>query len=68
MLEVADEVVLDGQIAFVDLDHVRQSVHILDCGPFAGNANLTTLTVGYTLHLRKRFARGDLRTGIVEFA
>ena len=52
MLQVADEIVLDGQVALVDVHHIRQRVHVFDRGPRRGEADLAVVAIGDARHLR----------------
>src|SRR5579883_1420236 len=68
MLEIADEVVFDGEIALIDLDNRRQSVHIFDGRPRASNTNLAVVTIGDALNLSEWFAGSNFGAGVVELA
>ena len=52
MLQVADEVVLDGQVALVDVHYDGQRVHVFNRGSRRGETNLAVVAIGDARHLR----------------
>ncbi len=67
MLEVADEVVVDVQVALVDVGDVGQAVHILQDRPVRGvDHGARGIAECDAVDLGDRTALGDLRDGEVE--
>jgi hypothetical protein len=67
MLEIADEVVADRQIALVDRRDERQIVHVLDHGPRRVVDDGSGMTMREALDDGQRQPVGDLFAGVVEF-
>ena len=68
MLKVADEVVLDGQIALVDRRHERQQVHVLEHGARpVGPHGSVTVAPSQTVDRRPVAVFGQLLDRQVEF-
>ena len=68
MEEIADEIVLDHEVALVDLGDPGQRVHVLDDGPLGVVHHRAVHPVADTVDLGQRAALGDLLDGEIELA
>src|SRR5262245_27809462 len=66
--EVADEVLLDHQVAVVDVHHERQGVHVLERRPLRRALEVPVRAIAESGHLWKRPPLRDLLDGEVELA
>src|SRR5262249_1760835 len=67
VLEIADEIILDSQVAFIDRSHERQFVHVLEdrARPIVPD-DAVTLAIGQAVDGTPIAALGDLLDGKVE--
>src|SRR4029453_4191343 len=66
--EVADEVLLDHQIAMVDVHDERQRVHVLERRPLRRAFEVAVGAIAEPRHFRERPSLRDLLDGEVELA
>src|SRR5437899_6464310 len=68
MQEVADEVLLDHQVALVDVHDERQRVHVLERRPLRRALEVSVRAIAEPRHLRERPSLGDFLDSEVELA
>ena len=67
VLQVADEIVFDDQIALVHVDHRRQRIHVFD-NRAVGVAHIAfAVAPGDAAHFGQRFAFGNFHADVIEF-
>ena len=67
MLQIADEIVFDRQVALVDVHDERKIVHVLNRGPGRRERDASVVPVGNPADVFERLARGNVRADVVKF-
>ena len=68
MQEIADEIILDPEVALVDLGDPGKGVHVLDDGALGIVHHLATALVAHPVDLAERAPFSDLLDGEIELA
>jgi hypothetical protein len=63
---IADKVILDDEVALVDVDHKGKLIHIVQDRPLAIVHDLAAAPVADAVDLLERAALGDLLDGEIE--
>ncbi len=66
VFQVADEIVLDHEVALVHLRYERELVHVLDDGPFLVVDDLVARAIAQAVNVGERSALGDVSNSEVE--
>ena len=66
MFQVADEIIFDDEITFVDIDDRREVIHVHDEWPLAVPHGGAVFLIRDPAHFRQWFAFGDFLDGVIE--